>query len=412
VTIESTATTATIESDQPFTVLCLAGDVKGHRFMRECKHLGCRVLVLTRESLRGEEWPGDAVDDFFYMPSLTNKEHVINAVSYLARSHRIDRILPMDDFDVEIAAALREHLRIPGMGETTSRYFRDKLAMRMAMVENKLESPVFIPVLNRDAISKFLSSVSPPWLLKPRSQAGAAGIKKISTTEEIWSKLEKLGDEQSHHILEEFIPGAIYHLDSISTGHNVLFSRVSKYVQPPLETMQKGGIFSTRIINRNDPDVEIMQKLNSRILKILNFKQGITHTEFIKSQADGKFYFLETAARVGGAYIADMIEAATGINLWAEWARIETLDDAVKYRLPETRDNYAGIVLCLARQEWPDTSEYTDPEVVFRIKKKYHAGLIVCSDSAERVDHLLQKFIPRFVSDFLASGPQPEKIER
>ena len=51
--------------------------------------------------------------------------------------------------------------------------------------------------------------------------------------------------------------------------------------------------------------------------------RGVAHTEFIKSHNDGQFYFLETAARVGGANIAEMVEAATGINLWSEWAKIE-----------------------------------------------------------------------------------------
>ena len=48
---------------------------------------------------------------------------MINAVSYLARSQVIDRIVALDEFDIEMAASLREHLRIPGMGETTSQLF-------------------------------------------------------------------------------------------------------------------------------------------------------------------------------------------------------------------------------------------------------------------------------------------------
>jgi len=36
------------------------------------------------------------------------------------------RVVTLEDFDVEKVAALREHLRIPEMGDTTTRYFRDK----------------------------------------------------------------------------------------------------------------------------------------------------------------------------------------------------------------------------------------------------------------------------------------------
>jgi len=58
------------------------------------------------------------------------------------------------------------------------------------------------------------------------------------------------------------------------------------------------------------------------------------HAEFLKAHADGKFYFIEIAARVGGAYISDVIEAATNINLWREWARIEVGAGKQPYRLP------------------------------------------------------------------------------
>ena len=58
---------------------------------------------------------------------------------FLARTRLIDRIVPLDDYDVETAAALREHLRVPGMGDTTARYFRDKLAMRVQARDRGLQ---------------------------------------------------------------------------------------------------------------------------------------------------------------------------------------------------------------------------------------------------------------------------------
>lgn len=397
----------------PTTVLCLAGDVKGQRFMIECKNEGARVFVLTRQSLQGDpDWPYDAVDEFFYMPTLTNREHVINAVSYLARTEYIDRIVPMDDFDVEIAAWLREHLRTPGMGETTSNYFRDKLAMRMATSEKGILCPPFVSIFHRAEIHDFLQNVPAPWVLKPRSQAGAAGIKKFHHAQDVWDQLEKLGDQQSHYLLEQFIPGDIFHVDAITTEGQVSFEEVSRYGKPPLEIIQSGGIFLTSLQHREGQDTVELKKLGREVLKTLGFKRGVTHTEFIKSRTDGRFYFLETAARVGGAYIADVIEKATGINLWTEWAKIEIAGGKRPYELPAHRQDYAGIVLCLARQEWPDLSTYNDPEIVYRVHKKNHAGLILASADYERLQWLLNDYSQRFGNDFLAAAPQYEKIER
>ncbi len=137
--------------------------------------------------------------------------------------------------------------------------------------------------------------------------------------------------------------------------------------------------------------------------------RGVAHAEFIKAHADGHFYFLECAARVGGAYINEMVEAATGINLWREWARIEVAGEHGSYRLPPTREEYGGVIISLARQETPDTSGYNDPEVFLRIRKHHHAGLILRSTNPERVRVLLEGYSQRFAREFLAVEPPREK---
>src|SRR5215469_1427353 len=133
-------------SDRP-RILCLGSYEKGHEFLRECKRQEWSVTLITAESIREKaHWPMEAIEEIFYLPDVKqawNPIHLRNAVSYLARTRVFDRITPLDDFDVELAAMLREHLRIPGMGDTTSRYFRDKLAMRMRAKEAGLNVPEF-----------------------------------------------------------------------------------------------------------------------------------------------------------------------------------------------------------------------------------------------------------------------------
>jgi hypothetical protein len=112
---------------------------------------------------------------------------------------------------------------------------------------------------------------------------------------------------------------------------------------------------------------------------------------------------------VGGAYIVDVIEAATGVNLWREWAKVEMAAERGIYALPPLRREHAGIVLSLARQEDPDTSAYTAPEIVHRIRKRHHAGLIVASPRPERIAELLAEHVRRFYEDFHASAPAPDR---
>src|SRR5208283_5277739 len=152
-----------------------------------------------------------------------------------------------------------------------------------------------------------------------------------------------------------------------------------------------------------------LRAINRELIAALGLVRGVAHAEFIQARADGKFYFLECAARVGGAYINEMVEAATGMNLWKEWARIEIAGGDGSYRLPPVREEYAGVILSLARQEWPDTSAYNDPEVWLRIKRHHHAGLILRSTDSQRVPALLESYGQRFAAEFLAVEPPREK---
>lgn len=398
-----------MQDSRPLTILCVSSYEKGQEFLRTCKAIGCRVLLLTVEKLRSADWPLESIDEMFFMPEELPVQDLINAVSFAARSQPIDRIVALDEFDMENVSALREHLRIPGMGLTTVRYFRDKLAMRARAKETGIAVPEFVPVLNYDALREFMARVPAPWLLKPRSQASGIGMKKIHEPTELWPWLDQLGDKQSTYLLEQFIPGSVYHVDSVASDRDVVFAEAHAYGAPPLDTSHHGGVFSTRTLPRDSAEVKTLLVLNRKVLEELGFLRGVTHAEFLKANSDGKIYFLEVAARVGGAYISDVIEAATGINLWREWARLEVGAGKRPYQLPQPNHDYAGVILSLARQERPDTSAYTDPEIVYRVTKYHHAGFILKSPKPERIEELLNSYSKRFQTDFLAMQPVPER---
>jgi phosphoribosylaminoimidazole carboxylase (NCAIR synthetase) len=399
--------------DTLMMILCIASYEKGHEFLRESKRQGATVVLLTSLSLRDKaQWPVESIDEVFYMPDDNHHwdlPQTLNAVSYLARTRDFERIVPLDDFDVEVAAALREHLRVPGMGETTAHYFRDKLAMRLKARESGIAVPDFVHLLNHGRVRQFLESVPAPWVLKPRSMAGSMGIRKIHGADELWAMAESLGDRQSHYLLEQFVPGDIFHVDTIVYEKEVLFAIASGYGRPPMEVSHEGGIFTTRILERDSDDARRLRAANERVMAALGMVRGVSHTEFIKAKDGGRIYFLETSARVGGAHIADLVEAATGLNLWAEWAKVEVAGGKAPYRPPEPHQDYAGLLVSLARQPNPDTSAYSDPEIVWRMNRDHHAGLIVKSSRADRVRELLDSYARRFEQDFLAYVPPKEK---
>ncbi len=399
----------TSERQKP-TILCISTYEKGQQFIEEAARLGCDVVLLTLEKHEHADWPLGSLKRLITMPSDLTPEQVLNTVSYHAREQQFDRIVPLDEFDLEIAALVREHLRLPGMGESETRYFRDKLAMRQRAQARGVPVPEFTSVFHYPDVRDFLDSVQGPWLLKPRTSASALGIRKFESPEQIWPTLDQLGDLQSHYLLERFVPGEIFHVEGITWNCETVFAAPYKYGKPPLQTMHHGGVFSTRALKKDSNDARELEAIHLHLLQALGMVSGVTHSEFIKADADGKFYFLETAARVGGAHIADVVELANGINPWVEWARIEVAALLGRgYRLPPVRPLFAGSVISLARQERPDLSGFDAPEVVRRLEKYHHAGLLLQADSAERIEMLVEQYSQRFLDEFCAFQPPPDK---
>lgn len=397
------------------TFICVSNYFKGADFLIELKKLGNKVFLVTSEKLRDKPWPTEYIDEIFFMEGQDtdwNLEHLLLGVGNLMKSTTIDAIVALDDFDVEKATYLRENLRISGMGQTTGRYFRDKLAMRMRAKSCGISNPNFCSLFNDYVINTFADTISPPWVLKPRSEASAAGIIKVYDKENLWIHINGMGNNRFKYLVEQFRPGDVYHCDSLVLNGKILFSITSKYLTTPMEISQDGGIFRTANIPYDSEDDKAIKALNEQVIKGFGLKHGAAHSEYIKCKDNDKIYFLETSSRVGGAHIAEMVEAASNINLWKEWASIEdSLVKETQYILPKIKKGYAGIVLTLSKFQHPDLSSFSDSEVCFRVPLDYHAGLIVKSDLSERVLELLDDYANRLTTGF-ATVVEQNKVEK
>ncbi|HST53904.1 MAG TPA: ATP-grasp domain-containing protein [Pyrinomonadaceae bacterium] len=404
------------EPSTPARVVCVASYFKGEDFLRECRQQGARVELLTRERTAQENWPRDALDAVHFLPDDAGPELFIHAASQLARERRIDALVALEEFDIITTALAREHLRLPGMDASLARVFRDKLAMRFRAHDAGIRVPDFVPLFNFDDVGEFVARVPAPWVVKPRSDVSASGIRKLEDPEQVWRAIETLDsrkalqDKSSYYLLEKFVPGEVFHVDSVVEDGEIIFCGASRYGRPPLNVAHDGGVFTSRTVEYESHEHAELTRLNVELLAALGLERGASHAEFIRGDADGEFYFLEVAARVGGAYIAEALEAATGFNLWREWAKVEVAHArGERVGRLEPRREFGSIALSLARQERPDTSLYNDAEIVFRVCKPYHVGLVVRSQSAERVRSLIDSYAERFAHDFSAYVPPPER---
>lgn len=385
------------------TVLCLASFYKGPRFLEELARQGCHIVLVTSQEVYNEPWPS-CVQERFCLPKLDNVEEVRKAVGYLARKRDFAAVLPLDEYVVDICAWLREHFRIQGMGVTEAARFRDKLYMRILAQEAGIPVPEFSAVLPYSRLEKFAKSVPAPWILKPRAESGSVKMRKLETERELWAAVEELGDDQTHYLVERFVPGQILHVDSLVWKNKIVFSGQHRYGKTPFSIWRDGGVFSTRTIEKDDPIFKVAEKQNQDIVKALALEHGVTHAEFIQAD-DGQLYFLEIAARVGGAHIDALVNETRGVDLWVEWARTELAAAQGKsYKVKASKDLQGGLLVCLTRQQLPNLGHYDDPEVTWSLVWDYHLAMVVAGKDGKRVDRLLEAYQHRFADDFLAIG--------
>jgi biotin carboxylase len=396
-------------------IVVIASEFKGNEVIQAANDAGWRVSLVTRDEFKESEWNWESLSEFVTVPKTATSEEYIRAIANFAGNNPIRRIIGVDEFDVLTAAKAREHLQIEGMSNSHALRFRDKLRMRVIAERAGIPCPQFVGAFNQSEVNEYLSKVQFPVIVKPRTEVSAFGIRKCETAEQVWETLTELDnrhtwrDHPSQYLIERFIEGNVYHVDSVIHNGKVVAAGVSQYGTTPLNVSHLGGVFTSSIVDYKSKEREELEKLNGQLLKAFDHKNGVSHAEFLQSAADGKFYLLEVACRVGGAYIANVLEQACGFNIWSEWGKLAIETEEEPYKKPKTRKEYAGIALALANQEFPDTSHFDAKEIVYRVNKPKHVGLIFRSKSRERVQELLDEYSQRISNDFLSIVPTKER---
>ncbi len=398
-------------------IVVIASEFKGNEFLEECHEQGWHVTLITRNELLDQHWSWTSLNQVKTVDGYAAPEEYVRVITNLAGNQPINRIVGLDEFDVLTAAKAREHLQIEGISNSYALRFRDKLRMRYAAKEAGIPCPEFTGLFRPEEINEFLKTVPAPWIIKPRTEVSAFGIRKCQTEEQAWNVLTNLDarntwrDHPSQYLLEKFIEGNVYHVDSVVADGKIAACGVSRYGTPPMAVTHDGGVFTSSIVPYKSKERRDLERINTKLLKGFDYERGIAHAEFLQSAEDGKFYLLEVAARVGGAYIANVLEHACGFSLWREWAKLETATKENPYQPPKLRNDYAGIALALANTDAPDTSHYDDEEIVYRVTKPKHIGLIFYSEKEERLNELLSSYTERIAQDFLAVAPVKEHYD-
>ena len=186
-----------MSESRPPTIVCLATYFKGGDFIRECKRLGCRVILITKEKMLHEDWPRESLDDLIAVPNDAGPALMIDLTAFIARKLKVDTVVALEEFDVMTAALIREHFCLPGMSSSTAKTFRDKFRMAEAAKAAGIVVPEYVPLINADAVREFMARVPPPWIIKPRSDVSAIGIRKVNSADEVWNLMREMNEREN-----------------------------------------------------------------------------------------------------------------------------------------------------------------------------------------------------------------------
>src|SRR5829696_4597627 len=183
--------------NRPLNIVCLATYFKGADFIRECKDQGCNVVLITKEKMLNEDWPRESLDDLIAVPNDAGPPLFIDLLAFLSRKLKVDRVIALEEFDVVTAALMREHLCLPGLSSSNAKVFRDKLSMAVYSQRAGINLPEFVPLVNAEEVDEFMKRVPGPWVIKPRSDVSAIGIRKVQEPAEVRRAVDEMNERQN-----------------------------------------------------------------------------------------------------------------------------------------------------------------------------------------------------------------------
>jgi biotin carboxylase len=207
------------------------------------------------------------------------------------------------------AARLREELRLPGQTVADTLPFRDKVAMKAHLAQCGVRIPAF-GVFSRDRAMELLAA-SGAVIAKPRLSKGAMDVVLITSEAELRAFEQRHASRLGEFEVEQFIDGAMFHIDSVVRDGVVIAASVSRYLEPPTSYQTVTPCRSVNV--PAGPEHDLLVIANQRVIASFPGFTGVMHHEVFL--AHGEVWFCEIGARPGGAGVPVGFHARTGINL-------------------------------------------------------------------------------------------------
>lgn len=281
-----------------------------------------------------------------------NKISIWNTALQLLDNNHITEIAALNEEELLLAGALREHFHIDGMNYQQTMCFRDKVKMKQTAFANGIEVPFFAAVDNFLDIHNFIDKYGYNVILKPRASHSSQGLYFIRSQADV----DKIISEKSEHefsgmIIENIINGPMFQVDGLIKNGELVLSWPSVSINQ-WSDINNGLIVGRHFMEPGNNLLESLQEYTKKAIKAFpTLQNGVFQIEFFHDTQNNKFIFCEIAARVCGT---------RGREAWMQSFNIDLVKESIlqQLHLPSDNSNYlktpknlAGYFLLPIRQK-------------------------------------------------------------
>lgn len=252
---------------------------------------------------------GEAVADYFYPISITEREQILEVCKRIGVSGVCSIGSDLAMLTVNFIA---EAMGLVGNSMTATIKSTNKHAMRKAFDVGGDPSPRSILVEQESWPEEI--SMQFPVIVKPTDRSGSRGIQKVLTQEALTAAVENAFavSFEKKALIEEYAEGKEYSVEYISQGGTHTFLALTEKRTTGAPAFIETGHIEPADISE-EKLIEI-QKIVEHALDTLEIQNGASHSE-IKIADDGTIKIIEIGGRMGGDCIGShLVQYATGYD--------------------------------------------------------------------------------------------------
>lgn len=211
------------------------------------------------------------------------------------------------DYANYLKSYLAEKYSLPNENLLSATLTCNKFLVRKILQKHKIKQPRFFLCSSYDETQKAINKIGLPVVLKPLDNRGSIGVnlvyQKKKLKELFFDTLSNTNGKQI--LIEEFIDGKHITVDGIFSRKKV-FHNIGVAEKTIIEKNNKPLIvqlYYTAKLNKSV--MNNLLKINNKIIKLLKFDMGLTHSEFIINNKG--IYLVETSNRGAGVLGSTLI---------------------------------------------------------------------------------------------------------